>query len=78
MRCNWLTRVERQYVRTLLDEAIEHVKLRDMKACAAFVQHAIKARRMSSKRNSNPTCHHGIRQRLVEIGCTNAESACSV
>ena len=47
MRHNWLTPVERQYVQTLLDEAIEHVKLRDMKTCAAFVQHAIEARRMS-------------------------------
>ncbi len=47
MRHNWLTPVERQYVQTLLDEAIEHVKLRDMKTCAAFVQQAIAARRMS-------------------------------
>jgi hypothetical protein len=45
---NWLTMVERQYVRTLLDEAIEYVKLRDRKACAAFVQHAIETRRMST------------------------------
>jgi hypothetical protein len=47
MRHNWLTPVERQYVQTLLDEAIQHAKLRDMKTCAAFVQHAIEARRMS-------------------------------
>ncbi len=26
MRHNWLTQVERQYVQTLLDEAIQHVK----------------------------------------------------
>jgi len=48
MRRNWLTHVEREYVRTLLDEAIEHVKERDMKACAKFVQHAIRTRRMST------------------------------
>ena len=47
MRRNWLTPVERQYVQTLLDEAIQHVKVRDMKTCAAFVQHAIETRRMS-------------------------------
>jgi hypothetical protein len=35
-------------VQTLLDEAIRHVKMRDMKSCAAFVQHAIKSRRMST------------------------------
>ncbi len=29
MRRNWLTQVEREYVRTLLDEATEHVKVRD-------------------------------------------------
>jgi hypothetical protein len=28
MRRNWLTKVEHEYVRSLLDEAIEHVKLR--------------------------------------------------
>ena len=43
-----MTMEERQYVRTLVDEAIEHVKLRDRKACAAFVQHAIKTRRVST------------------------------
>ena len=48
MRHNWLTQVERQYVQALLDEAIQHVKMRDMKACAAFVQHAIQSRRMST------------------------------
>ena len=48
MRHNWLTQVERQYVQTLLDEAIEHVKIRDMKSCVAFVQHAIQWRRMST------------------------------
>jgi hypothetical protein len=48
IRHNWLTTVERQYIRTLLDEAIEHGKLRDMKACAAFVEKAIKTRRMST------------------------------
>ena len=47
MRHNWLTPVERQYVQTLLDEAIKHMKVRDMKTCAAFVQHAIETRRMS-------------------------------
>ena len=47
MRRNWLTQVEREYVRTLLDEATEHVKVRDREACAKFVQHAIRARRMS-------------------------------
>ena len=48
MRHNWLTQVERQYVQTLLDEAIRHVKMRDMKSCVAFVQHAIQWRRMST------------------------------
>ncbi len=48
MRKNWLTRLERQYVQTLLDEIIQHVKMRDMKSCAAFVQHAIKSRRLST------------------------------
>ncbi len=49
MRHNWLTQVERQYVQTLLDEAIRHVKMRDMnKSCAAYVQHAIQSRRMST------------------------------
>ena len=48
MRRNWLTQGERQYVQTLLDEAIQHVKMRDMKACAAYVQHAIQSRRMST------------------------------
>jgi hypothetical protein len=48
MRRNWLTKVEREYVRSLLDEAIQHVKLRDRKACAKFVQHAIRTRRMST------------------------------
>ena len=48
MRNNWLTTRERQFVRTLIDEAIEHVKLRDRKACAAFVQKAIVTRRMST------------------------------
>ena len=48
MRHNWLTQVERKYVQTLLDEAIQHVKMRDMKLCAGFVQHAIQSRRMST------------------------------
>ena len=48
MRNNWLTTRERQFVHTLIDEAIEHVKLRDRKACAAFVQKAIVTRRMST------------------------------
>ncbi len=48
MRHNWLTQVERQYVQTLLDEAIQHIKMRDMKLCAGFVQHAIQSRRMST------------------------------
>ena len=48
MRHNWLTQVERQYVQTLLDEAIQHVKMRDMKSCTGFVQHAIQSRRMST------------------------------
>ena len=48
MRHNWLTEGERQYVQTLLDEAILHVKMRDMKSCAAYVQHAIQSRRMST------------------------------
>ncbi len=50
MRRNWLTKLERQYVHSLLDEAVEHVKTRDMKSCAAFVQHAIKSRLMSTSR----------------------------
>ena len=48
MRHNWLTQGERQYVQTLLDEAIQHVKTRDMKLCAGFVQHAIQSRRLST------------------------------
>ncbi len=48
MRHNWLTQLERQYVQSLLDEAIRHVKMRDRKSCTAFVQHAIKSRRMST------------------------------
>ncbi len=48
MRKNWLTRLERQCVHTLLDEAIQHVRMRDMKSWAAFVQHAIKSRRVST------------------------------
>ena len=48
MRHNWLTQVERQYVQSLLDEAIQYVKMRDMKSCAAFVQHAIQSRRIST------------------------------
>ena len=31
MRHNWLTQLERKYVQTLLDEAIQHVEMRDMK-----------------------------------------------
>ena len=48
MRHNWLTQSERQYVQSLLDEATQHVKMRDRKACTAFVQHAITSRRMST------------------------------
>ncbi len=48
MKKNWMTKLERQYVQTLLDEAIQHVKGRDMKSCAGFVQHAIQSRRMST------------------------------
>ena len=48
MRRNWLTQVERKYVQTLLDEAIQNVKMRDMKLCAGFVQHAIQSRRLST------------------------------
>ncbi len=33
-------------MRTLLDEAIEHVKVRDREAYAKYVQHAIRTRRM--------------------------------
>ncbi len=46
-----MTKLERrQYVQTLLDEAVQHVKMRDMnmKLCAAYVQHAIQSRRMST------------------------------
>jgi len=39
-------------VQNLLDEAIQHVKTRDMKSCAKFVQHAIASRRMSTLRLS--------------------------
>ncbi len=48
MRKNWMTKLERQYVQTLLDEAIQHVKMRDMKLCAAYVQHAIQSWRKST------------------------------
>ncbi len=44
-------------MQTLLDEAIQHVKLRDMKSCAAFVQHAIKSRRMSKSMLSPDVIH---------------------
>jgi hypothetical protein len=57
MRHNWLTQLERQYVQTLLAEAIQHVKLGDMKTCAAFVQHAIEARRMSKTMLSPDVIH---------------------
>jgi hypothetical protein len=43
-----MTQLERQYVQSLMDEAIQHAKMRDRKACTAFVQHAIKSRRMST------------------------------
>jgi nicotinamide riboside kinase len=33
---------------SLSDEAIRHVKMRDRRSCTAFVQHAIKSRRMST------------------------------
>jgi hypothetical protein len=52
MRRNWMTILERQYVQTLLVEATQHDKMRDMKACVAFVQHTIKSRRMSASRLS--------------------------
>ena len=48
MRKNWMTKLERQYVQTLLDEAIEHINMRHMKLCAAYVQHAIQSRHMST------------------------------
>ena len=48
MRRNWLTKLERKYVQTLLDEAIQHVEMRDMKLCAGFIQHAIQSRRIST------------------------------
>ena len=35
-------------MQTLLDEAIQHVKIRDMKSCVAFVQHSIQWRCMST------------------------------
>ena len=44
MKADWLTRLEREYVHTLLKEAIEHVKMRDMKSCVAFIQHALSYR----------------------------------
>jgi hypothetical protein len=44
MKSNWLTALERQYIQTLMTEAIELVKLRDMKQCTVFVQDAVRAR----------------------------------
>ncbi len=44
MKADWLTRFERDYVHTLLKDAIEHAKMRDMKSCVAFVQHALNSR----------------------------------
>ena len=48
MRRNWLTKLERKYVQTPLDETIQHVEMRDMKLCAGFIQHAIQSRRIST------------------------------
>jgi hypothetical protein len=53
MKADWLTRLERDYVHTLLKEAIEHVKMRDMKSCVAFVQHALSSRQKATARSDN-------------------------
>ena len=68
MRRNWMTQLERQYVRTLLDEAVQHVTMRDRTACVAFVQHAIKSRRMSTSMLSPEVIHKFAKdgRRLLE------------
>ncbi len=48
MKRNWLTQLERAYLQSPIDEAVRHVKMRDRQSCVAFVQHAIKSRRMST------------------------------
>jgi hypothetical protein len=48
MRSYRLTRQERRYLETLLDEAVEKVQLRDVNSCAQFALHAIKSRRYTT------------------------------
>ncbi len=43
-----LDRQELQYLRTLIDEAVETVQLRDINNCAEFVLHAIKGRKLTT------------------------------
>ena len=43
-----LNRQELQYLRTLIDETVETVHLRDINQCAEFVLHAIKGRKMTA------------------------------
>ena len=48
MKSNWLTGSERLYLQTLMTEAVESVKLRDMKKCTVFVQEAVRFRTLAS------------------------------
>ena len=43
-----MNRQELNYLRTLIDEAVETVHLRDIKKCADFVLHAIKGRKVAT------------------------------
>ena len=43
-----MNRQELNYLRTLIDEAVETVHLRDIKKCAEFVLHAIKGRKVAT------------------------------
>ena len=45
MRSYCLTRMERQYMQGLLNEAVTSVQLRDLKECVAFVRNALVSRK---------------------------------
>jgi hypothetical protein len=48
MKSNWLTGLERLYLQTLMTEAVESVKLRDMKKCTVYVQEAARYRTLAT------------------------------
>ena len=45
MRSYFLTRMERQYMQGLLNEAVTSVQWRDLKECVAFVRNALFSRK---------------------------------